>query len=282
MSERAVQGQAVFLTLPGIGLIEYFSVGSAQFFGSFYFIFFLSVAVALGEGARKDWNLSRWAGSAIAAGVGCVVFAILLAKFFGAGSLVEGARGYVETVIVQIVELNKTSGVSNFQTQYLAQHGNDIASFLVFLLPSLIFVFVLLSVVLNILVGRRLVRVPRALSRLRQTVMFRLPDSLVWTVIGSGIAFFIDRYVLHLGWIKFLAINGLIAIGALYFFQGLAVVAFFIERMRMRLLRLLIYITIILFFQSIGLVLVGVGLADVWVHFRERAQKLTKEERGEK
>jgi len=276
LSVKASGEDALMFALPGIGLIDTFSLGIAQFFGGAYFTFFLVVAVALGEGARKNLNVFKWVGYAVMAGMISIAAATVLAKFFGGGSVVSGIRGYMESVIAEIAELNKTAGVNDYRLYYLIQNGKEIASYLLYLLPSMLFVFVLLSVVLNMLVGRRIIRIPNAITRMRQTISFRLPDWLIWLVIGFGIAFFANSYLVGLNWVKFLALNGLIAVGSLYFFQGLAVLAFFLERMKLKVLRIAMYIAIIVFFQSVGLVLIGVGIADVWIDFREKAIRLAK------
>ncbi len=120
--------------------------------------------------------------------------------------------------------------------------------------------------------------VPHVFLKLHESKTFRMPDGFVWFIIASGLAFFADHYLLHAGWLKTVGLNGLIAFGAIYFFQGLAVVSFYLGRVRMKFVRIAAYMSIIIFFQSMGLVLVGLGLADVWLHFRDRPrlQKTTE------
>lgn len=276
LNQHMTAGGTLFFALPGMGLMEHFPVGKVQYFGGAYFAFFLAVAFALGEGARKGWRLGRWVGIAMLTGMGSIILMAILAQLFSGTSLIAGARSYIEVAIAQLVKLNESAGITTAQTQYLAQHGSEIASLMMSLLPSVIFVFVLLSVVLNMLVGRRLARIPHAIARTRETITFRLQDNYIWLVIGCGSAFFLDQYVLKIGWIKMIALNGLIAMAALYFFQGFAVVSFFLEKVRSKFLRLIAYISIILFFQVMGLVIIGLGLADVWIHFRERSRQVVK------
>lgn len=278
LTAKAVAGETVFLALPGMGLIDHMSPGGICYFGGAYFFFFIAVAYALGDGAAKKWKLIRWVGVSIAAGMGCIAAAALLAKIVSGASLVGGMRGYIDTVIAEIVSLNETAGVSNAQLQYLSQHGQEVASTLLSLVPSILFVFVLLTVVLNMLVGRKFARIPRPAARLRRAVAFRLPDYVIWIVVGCGATFFLDGYLLHSGMLKLIAINGLIATCALYFFQGFAVLAFFLEKVKSRMLRLLVYVAVVIFFQTVGLMFIGLGIADVWVHFRERARRTKSSE----
>ena len=60
----------------------------------------------------------------------------------------------------------------------------DIVSLMMSLLPSLVFVFTLLAVVLNVLVARRMIGVPHAFTRLHESKTFRMPDGFVWFVIA--------------------------------------------------------------------------------------------------
>ncbi|MBM9602762.1 DUF2232 domain-containing protein [Desulfopila inferna] len=90
-----------------------------------------------------------------------------------------------------------------------------------------------------------------------------LPETLVWGLIISGVAAMIPGNMIRIA-----AINCVIIITILYSFQGLAILAFLLDKWNIpRLVRSLIYIMIIL--QSFGTVLLIVaGVADVWFDIR--------------
>ncbi len=271
LGSGAAEGSAAMVALPGAGLTAMVPLSRVQLFGSAYFLFFVGIAAAIGEGSKRKGSFARWAGTSVAVGCGLIASMVLIAYAVAGASLISGLQSYIESAIAEIVRLNTTAALSGAQMHFLSANSSQIAAFLVALAPSLAFVFVLIAVVVNTLVSRKFAPTSRATGRVRQAIAFRLPDCCVWIIIASGIAFFAGHYIVHASWLKLIAINGLIAMGAVYFFQGFAVAAYFLERVRPRMVRLLCYIAIVFFFQTVGLIMVGLGLADVWLHFRQRA-----------
>jgi uncharacterized protein YybS (DUF2232 family) len=93
---------------------------------------------------------------------------------------------------------------------------------------------------------------------------WKLPDSLVWPVIFSGIAIFLLPSPLDI-----IGINLLIICATVYFFQGLAIVAGLLNRWTVPMwIRICIYALI--FIQTYGIIILSfVGLADTWADFRK-------------
>ena len=76
------------------------------------------------------------------------------------------------------------------------------------------------------------------------------------------------------GLFQALGLNSLIILATVYFFQGIAIVAFYFERMRFpRLVRIVLY-SLIAMQQLILLIVIGIGFFDMWLNFR----RLGKEE----
>ncbi len=94
---------------------------------------------------------------------------------------------------------------------------------------------------------------------------WNLPDKLIWGLILSGILALTPEET-----IRIIGINGLIIIGLLYCIQGLAILVFLVNKWQIpRMLRTAIYIIMVL--QSFGtIVLLGIGIADVWLDFRRQ------------
>ena len=89
------------------------------------------------------------------------------------------------------------------------------------------------------------------------------PDRLIWAVIASGFAL-----VLPLDLLNDVGLNVLIVLGLIYFFAGLSVVAFWFDRKAVpRHFRYLTYAFIALQ-QYLALLVIGVGLFDLWFDFR--------------
>lgn len=93
---------------------------------------------------------------------------------------------------------------------------------------------------------------------------WQLPDRLIWLGIGCAAFAF-----LPLGAIRDVAVNLLILLSIIYCFQGFAVCVFFMNKWKVPLLfRSFIYVMIV--FQSFGtLLLLVIGIADIWLDFRK-------------
>lgn len=266
----AASGLATYLPIPGEGLAGFMQHGSLRVIGIGYFAFYVAVALALGEGARFRWSVSRWGGIGLLAG-GCVIAAVsswLLAS--GGSAILQGIDAYVKFVVNQIVEANAASGAASTQAALLADHADEVTAFILQMMPSLVSVFAIFAVVVNLVIGRRLIKNHHPFSHVHNVARFRLPDVMVWAVIAAGVSFFGDRYAAHTGWLSLVALNCIIVLGALYFFQGLAVTVYLLQGIRFPLLRTLAYVAMIIFLQAASVMLVLLGVADVWVDFRLR------------
>ena len=260
------------IPLPGLGLLSHFPSVAIEVFGGGYFLFFIVIALILGEAVRYHWGIVRGGGRALMAGLALSCGIALLLQVSGVVSLIGSLKGYLEFMVGEVVRLQEAAGVSNTQTALLTEHGPEVAAFIFSIIPSLVFVFALVSVVVNLLLSRRFIRLPHLFSgHAWDVAAFRIPDIFVWAIIGSALIFFAGRYAIHKEWVEFIGINVLIVLAAVYFFQGLAITAFFLRRMKFPLLRILSYVMIILFFQTVGLLIMGIGIADIWVNFRHRA-----------
>jgi len=93
---------------------------------------------------------------------------------------------------------------------------------------------------------------------------WKAPDYLVFGVIGLSVLIFVPVDML-----KYFAVNGLIVILFVYFFQGIAVVSFLFQKKRVPFaLRSFFYILIAIqpFFMFL---VIGCGLFDTWINFRK-------------
>ena len=128
-------------------------------------------------------------------------------------------------------------------------------------------------VLINILYLRRRFPARRsewlAIEHLRE---WKSPEALVWGLIVCGFSLFVPDS----GVVQVIALNLLLVIGAYYFAQGLAVIGFFFHKNKVpRFLRGLTYVLII-FQQIFTLLVVGLGLFDLWGDFRRLSKdKLT-------
>jgi hypothetical protein len=262
-----------YIPLPVVGLKGHLSSWSLVVSGSGYFCFFAIIGFVLGEGRRIGHPDVRSGARALAYSLAVLFLVAIVAWSASSGNVVFKAEGYIGGVIGDIVAVNRAAGVDSAYLDVLESNKDAIAAFAVRIMPSMVFVYALFTVVINLVMGRRFAGKRRFAKASGSMTKFRMPDYMVWVVIACGAFFFADSYLIRSAWVKMFVANGLITVLALYFFQGLAVIAHVLQGVRFPLLRLAAYVLIILFFQSISVVIVALGLADVWINFRTRKLK---------
>lgn len=176
---------------------------------------------------------------------------------------------FIETYISEMIEVSIDSyahlGTSPEQLDLIRNNTGQISKVLANLAPSIFLVGTSFFVWLNILIGKLLFKARGMwypdfgdLSR------WRIPDKLIWLVILAGVVLLIP-----LNPVKILSINLIIILLFVYLMQGLSIINFFFEKKNLPwFLRATGYFLI--FVQQILLVLVvGLGLIDVWANFRK-------------
>ena len=132
------------------------------------------------------------------------------------------------------------------------------------ILPALLFTGILYTVWMNQALGNWLLKKKnQGLAPWQDFKEWQLPDNLVWgLILGAGALFFLN------GPLNTFGLNIVIALGALYFLQGLAVLVSLLHKWSVpRPLRLLIYGFFVI--QTFGIVIMSIiGLAEVWTDFR--------------
>jgi len=139
------------------------------------------------------------------------------------------------------------------------------SSMFVIIFPGIFINSYLSMVWLNILLIKRLLLkkgiIVKSIENLNQ---WKAPDHLVFGVIALSILIF-----LPVGTLKFFAVNGLIILMFVYFFQGIAVVSFFFQKKNAPFaLKFFFYVLIAIqpFFMFL---VIGFGLFDTWINFRK-------------
>ena len=146
-------------------------------------------------------------------------------------------------------------------TQMLEKAG----SVFVMIFPGIFINSYLTMVWLNILLIKKLLlKKGIHVTSIENLNQWKAPDYLVFGVIALSILIFLPIDAL-----KFIAVNCLIILMFVYFFQGIAVVSFFFQKKRAPFaLRFFFYILIAI--QPLFMFLViGLGLFDTWINFRK-------------
>lgn len=93
---------------------------------------------------------------------------------------------------------------------------------------------------------------------------WQAPEALVWVAIACGALLLIPEKS-----VKVLGLNGLLILMTVYFFQGIAITAFFFQKKRFPvILRVFLY-SLIAVQQFLLLLVIGMGFFDTWLNLRK-------------
>jgi uncharacterized protein YybS (DUF2232 family) len=185
-----------------------------------------------------------------------------MAKQTGLAAL---ASSYVAANLELSLKLYRDIGIPQESIDALANSLDRIQYVLVRIMPSIMAASTLFVAWINLIVIRPLM-VHRGIDfpEFGRLNHWRAPDPLIWGVIACGVIMFIP-----VTGIRFLGINGLLVLLTIYFMQGIAIVSFYFEKKGLpRFVRVVLY-AMIAFQQLFLLVVIGIGLFDMWINFRK-------------
>ena len=186
--------------------------------------------------------------------------------FFGSwATMFRDLRASLTQQLAAALTVQEKMGLPQDSLAMIKEQVPQIVEMMLRLLPALLLLSFAFIVLINLLYLAR--RFPErrgqwfSLPHLRE---WKTPESLVWGLIASGFVLFLPGA----GLLRVAALNLLLVLGACYFAQGLAVIAYFFNKNNVpRFLRGLTYVLII-FQQIFTLLVVGLGLFDLWGDFR--------------
>ncbi len=179
------------------------------------------------------------------------------------GDLSEMSRQHIQDSLSRMMDLYQTSGMDPERLRELRDAQGGLAQFLLALSPSLMVISSLFVVLSNYLLIRSWnIKKGNQILPEEHLSHWYLPDHTVWGVIGAGFLLLVP-YTLS----RIVGGNLLLVFSILYFFQGMALVVHFFQRKGLS-----VWVQaaafLLLIFWPILLLIVFLGLADVWVDFR--------------
>ncbi len=229
-------------------------------FDVLYFGSLLMTGFFLGECLERHLTIQRTMilTTLMVAGAAVTAFALYTAiqGQTMAGILTE----YLKHYFSMTAELYSEMGIEQDQIQQLN------SAFMV-ILPGMFLVSYLTTIWLNILIIRNmLLKKGVTLKSIEHLNRYRVPDFTVWAVILTGLALMVPSEP-----VKIFAINCMIVLMLVYFFQGIAVVSFFFQKKKTPMvLKVFCYCLIALQLYVLILV-IGLGFFDNWINFRKLA-----------
>jgi uncharacterized protein YybS (DUF2232 family) len=261
-------GGALAVLLAALMLLVFFAAEELAFI---YGIFALMAGLLLGLLGRI--RAIEHLVAVVAAAL-LTMTASLSLYFYGSWESMFGDfRDTLTRQLASALRVQEKMGLPQESLQMFKERTPQIVEMMLQLLPALLFLSFAFITLINILyLGRRFPERRSQWFILQNLREWKGPEPLVWGLIGCGFALFVPG----LDALRLVALNFLLLIGACYFAQGLAVIAYFFHKNKVpRFLRGMTYLLII-FQQIFTLLVVGLGLFDLWGDFRRlRNDKLT-------
>lgn len=225
----------------------------------------VSFAVTLGvatwtiaSGVARSWTVERTLASALAVwSVG--VAALFVVNAGGLESAFSAASAQVDEAFAVALEASKAAGADKEALTLLEAERSTLVASVLQILPGLVVLTGGAILAVNVAIARRFVPLFDGF-RLRY---WRAPDALIWAFIATGFGMFVP-----LDAPSTIATNAFVVLLGCYFLQGLAVVAYYLERFGLPTsLRIGTYILIVIQ-QVLTALVLALGIFDLWGDFR--------------
>jgi uncharacterized protein YybS (DUF2232 family) len=196
---------------------------------------------------------------------------LLLAGIYGAAQGVNVHAQVLKEIqsnISQAASLYEKAGIKGEDLKSLQENMEEAGKLIGRIYPALVVVSLAFIAGLNLLVLRK------AAARLPEPpatgdfVRFKNPEQLVWVLIVAGFAVLLPNPLVTTA-----ALNVLVVAIALYFMQGLAIIAHFFNRFAVpRFMRVVFYVVLALQ-PYLAIVVAALGIFDIWGDFRTPKQQ---------
>ncbi len=262
------QGLIVFIASLLVLTISYKFLNLEVSLPFFFLLGFLGLI--LSEILRKNYSIEKTVlHSTIALLTLC--FAFLIYYNIKTGKTPWGLiEFYISESIHSNIRLYSQLDISSEQINLIKENANQIIAAIISLFPALALISTSFIVWLNIMAGKLIFqKAGMWYPDFGDLAYWKAADWMIWFVIISG-----GFLLISVGMIKIVALNLLIIFLFIYMFQGLAIISFFFKKKNVpEFLRIICYF-LIFGQQFLLLLVVGLGLFDIWFNFRKLDKKM--------
>ncbi len=220
----------------------------------------------LGECIERHMSIAQIMTVSSAGVVGTGFFALMLLGIFQGQSPAELISGYMAGYPEMFIQLYQNMGIA-------PEQARGLVALIILVFPGMLMTSFLSIMLVNILMIRgMLAKRGIVLNNLDGLRCYRSPDFLIWAVIGIAASLVLTHYQYDSGFfggLRYMSINMMIVFLLIYFFQGIAIVSFFLEKKNVPApIRIFCYALAALQFYF-SILVIGLGFFDHWADFRK-------------
>ena len=262
---RAKLGRRTSAIIPAAVAIAMMVIAGGLTIDVMFFIALLLLGFILCELFTFNLSVEKTILYATGTVLGTSVLSLIVYSNVNNIGIVELISNYIGENLKMTLALYEKMGVTEDSIVMLEQSLERIQYVLVRIIPAIATTSTLFVAWVNTIIAK-----PMLTSRqlvypdFGDLTRWQTPDYFVWGVIASGLLL-----LLPASGMKMVGFNGLFILLTVYFFQGIAIIAFYFEQKNVpRLFRILLY-TLIALQQFLLLIVVGLGFFDTWLNFRK-------------
>lgn len=262
---RAKLGRPQGIAVPLVAIVLMTLVFGGLSIDLLFFAGLMLLGFVMGEMFEKPLSIEMTIGATSALVIVAGMIGVLLYSITSHTGIIALVSSYVATNLELSLKLYEGLGIPQESIDAIAKASDRIQYVLVRIMPSIVAASTLFVAWINLIVARPLMlRRGLAFPDFGRLNHWRAPDPLIWGVIACGVVMLTPATGIRL-----LGINGLLVLLTVYFMQGIAILSFYFEKKGLpRFVRVVLY-TMIAFQQLFLLIVIGIGLFDMWVNFRK-------------
>lgn len=262
---RSKLGRKTGLIVPAVAVGILFVLAGGISIDVFFFVEMLLLGFLLSELFEMNLSIEKTIFYACGGVILTALIVLILYSNLSATSIKSILANYIAQNLELSIALYRSMGASEDFIQKFSASLDQIQYGLIRIIPAMVTASFLLVTWSNLLMARPLLK-RRGLffPEFGPLNLWKTPDNLVWVLIGSGGLLVIPGSIF-----KIIGLNCLLVLLMVYFFQGIAIVSFvFAKKNFPRPLRVFLY-SLIAFQQIILLLIIGLGVFDMWLNFRK-------------
>jgi len=272
---RSKLGRITGAIIPIITIMVMIAVLGGISIDILFFVELLLLGFVLSELIELDLSIEK----TMLYACGSVIFIGIVGLFFYSNLSDKGfytlVAEYVSKNLKLTLEIYENMGVSQDSIHMISNALENIEYVLIRIIPALVVTSTFFVSWTNLLVAKPILK-SRGLfyPSFGSLKLWKAPEFLVWVIIGCGLLLLLPDKTF-----KIFGLNGLLIMLTVYFFQGIAIVSFYFEKKRFpRMLKVFLY-SLIALQQAILLVIIGLGLFDIWLNFRKLEPRPDRQEK---